>query len=278
MGDGWTERYLELVGSDQLIEADTTANEMTDEKWITFVGHGRSGHTIISAILDSHPNVRIAEEQKYINKWHGQGWTRDKILPHLLASGQGRERKLKALPGSGTWVDGAHPRLAVGDKWGYDAVGLLRAGQASVEVLDQFVTHMGMELKVIHTIRDPYDNICAWLDSPKYQRRWGTGNNMYRMAIRQYTRFYDHAAKLLDRYDHFDLYNDEIIAQPREIIMNLCNYLKLPIVEPWFTNAANSLYKKPNVRSANRVWPDKWIRNIDERLISKYPYFEKFRR
>ena len=250
----------------------------TDEKWITFIGHGRSGHTIISAILDSHPNVRIAEEQKYINKWSQQGWTRDRIISHLLQAGQGKERKLKALPGSGPWVEGKHERLAVGDKWGYDAVGLVRKGKASVEVLDEFASYMGMKLKVIHTIRNPYDNVCAWLDSPKYIRQWGTGDYMYRMAVRQYVRFYDHAFKLLNRYDHFDLYNDEIIAQPRETITKLCEYLELPIVEPWLTNAASSLYKKPNVRSANREWPAEWLEAIDQRIISKYDFFERFKR
>ena len=277
IGDEWNERYLKLVGIDQ-VERDMTTRKSSGEKWITFVGHGRSGHTIISAILDSHPNVRVAEEQKYIAKWSQQGWTRDKIVPHLLSSGQGKERKFKALPGSGAWT-GEHKRLAVGDKWGYDAVGLVRTGRASVEVLKEFTDHMGMDLKVIHTIRDPYDNICAWLDSPKYKRMYGTGNSLYMKSIRQYTRFYEYADRLLKRYDHFDLHNAEICADPRRVITEMAEYLELPVVEPWLTNAANSLFKRPNKRADRHDWPDKWVRNIDERVITRWPeYFERYKR
>ena len=278
MEEYWVSRYRKIVDTEPEVARDTSINEMTDEKWITFIGHGRSGHTIVSAILDSHPNVRISEEQKYIKRWHTQGWTKDRILKHLLESGQGKERRHKALPGSGAWVDGKHKRLAVGDKWGYDAVGLLRVGKADADILDQFSKYMGMKLKVIHTIRDPHDNICAWLDSPKYQRQWGLGNELYRMSIRQYARFYGTAFKLLTKYDHFNLYNDKLIMEPRETLTALCEYLELPVVEPWLTNAVNSVFKKPNIRSANREWPPKWLANIDERIITKYDFMERYKR
>jgi hypothetical protein len=249
------------------------------EKWITFIGHGRSGHTIVSAILDSHPNVRLSEEQKYIHKWYLEGWQRKRIIRHLLPTGQGRERKAKALPGSGAWVDGENERLAMGDKWGYDSVTLVRKAGAPVEILDQFTSHMGMELKVIHTIRDPYDNICAWVDSPKYQRMFGQGNQLYQKSIRQYVRFYGAADKLLKRHDHFDLHNAEMCADPRKVITELAEYLELPVVEPWLTNAANSVFKKPNKRADRHDWPARWVRNIDERCITKWPeYFERYKR
>jgi len=246
--------------------------------WITFIGHGRSGHTIVSAILDSHPNVRISEEHKYIGRWHREGWSREKIIQHLLPTGQGKERKLKALPGSGPWT-GEHEMLYMGDKCGWDAVTEVKKREAPLSILDDFGAHMGMNVKVIHTIRDPYDNICAWLDSPKYQRMWGTGNTMYMKAIRQYTRFYGTADKLLKRYDHFDLHNGEMCSDPRRVITELAEYLELPIVEPWLTNAADSVFKRPNKRADRREWPDRWVRNIDERVITRWPeYFERYKR
>jgi len=60
--------------------------------WVSFIGEGRSGHTIISAILDAHPNARIAEEQKYINKWYRKELEVKEILPNLIKSGWGAER------------------------------------------------------------------------------------------------------------------------------------------------------------------------------------------
>lgn len=244
--------------------------------WITFIGEGRSGHTIISAILDSHPNIRLAEEQKYITKWAKEGWERAKIIDATKKCGHGKERKPKALPGSLKWEE---PLLAIGDKCGWDAVNLIKKQGESIDVLDRFSDHMQMPIKVIHSIRDPYDNICAWLDSPKYQRLYGTGNSLYMKSIRRYARFYSVADELLKRHDHFDLHNAEICANPRKVITEMAEYLELPVVEPWLTNAVNSLFKRPNKRADRHDWPDKWVRNIDERVITRWPeYFERYKR
>ena len=249
------------------------------EKWVTFVGHGRSGHTIVSAVLDSHPNARISEEQKYVSKWWMEGWKRKQIIRHLLPSGQGKERKLKQLPGSGAWKDGEHERLVMGDKWGLDGVSLVRKEGASADVLEQFADHMGMELKIIHTIRDPYDNISAWLDSPKYKRMFGEGNQLYAKSIRMYTRFYGAADQILSRHDHFTWRNDEFCADPRKVVTGLAEYLEIPVVEPWLTNAANSAFKRPNKRSEKVEWPEKWVKNVDQRLIKRWPeYFGRYER
>jgi hypothetical protein len=245
------------------------------EKWITFIGEGRSGHTIISAILDSHPNVRLAEEQKLITKWTRDGYSREKIIDEVKKCGHGKERKPKALPGSLKWEE---PLLAIGDKCGWDAVNLTRKHGESLDILDRFAEHMQMPVKVIHTIRNPYDNITAYLDSPKWQRLHGTGNELYRMCIRRYARFYSAALPLLERHHRFDLYNEEIIENPERVITKLCCFLDLPIVEPWLTNAVNSVYKKPNERSKRREWPTKWEEQIPWRIIEKYDFFERYQR
>jgi hypothetical protein len=241
--------------------------------WITFIGEGRSGHTIVSAILDSHPHVRLAEEQKYITKWTRDGMTREEIIDAAKKCGHGKERKLKALPGSLTWEE---PLLAIGDKCGWDAVNLTRKGGQGVDVLDRFSEHMQMPVKVIHTIRNPYDNITCYLDSPKSNRIWKDEHTLYRMCIRRYARFYDAANKLLEVYPRFDLYNEEIIENPERTLTKLCVFLDLPVVEPWLTNAVNSVYKKPNERSKRREWPVEWEEQMPWRIIGKYDFFERY--
>ncbi len=241
--------------------------------WITFIGEGRSGHTIISAILDSHPNVRLAEEQKLITKWIRDGWSREKIIDEVKKCGHGKERKLKALPGSLTWEE---PLLAIGDKCGWDAVNLVKKHGQTPSIIDNFSEHINMPIKIIHTIRNPYDNITAYLDSPKSNRKWRDEDTLYRMCIRRYARFYSTAIKLLEMYPRFDLYNEEIIENPERILTKLCAFLDLPLVEPWLTNAVNAVYKKPNERSKRREWPAEWEEQMPWRIIGKYYFFERY--
>ena len=231
---------------------------MTD--WITFVGEGRSGHTILSAILDSHPNVRMSEEQKYISKWKREDWSKDKILTELHKSGYGKERKPKALPGMLTYTD---PLIAVGDKCGWDGINEIRKRDAPITLFDDFGKHMEMPVKIIHSVRNPFDNITAWLDSPKYQRMYKDGNTLHRRMIKRYRKFYDTAEQVLIRSEHvFTVYNEELCDNPRHVLLGLCGFLDLDPVEPWITNAINAVNKKPNRRSERRVWPEVYTQRV----------------
>ncbi len=241
--------------------------------WINFVGEGRSGHTIISAILDSHPNVRLAEEQKLITKWWRDDWSREKIITEVKECGHGKERKPKALSGSLTWEE---PLLAVGDKCGWDAVNLIKKQGATTNVLNEFGEHMDMKVKTIHTLRNPHDNISAWIASPKYQRQWPDLHYRTRMSIKRYARFYGTANDLLEGNSHFTLYNEELCASPAYILKLLCIYLDLPVVEPWLSTAAASVFEKPHKRVGEFEWDPELRDMVDWRIIDKYDYMSRY--
>ena len=241
--------------------------------WITFVGEGRSGHTIVSAILDSHPNIRLAEEQKYITKWWRDKWSKEKIIDACKKCGHGKERKLKALPGSLKWED---PLLYVGDKCGWDAVNLVRKQGADTDVLNQFGNHMDMSVKVIHTIRNPYENLSSWMNSPKYKRVWPDTYYRGRQLIKRYSRFYRAANELTSKYNVFNLYNEELCLDPKNLLVRLCAYLEIPIVTPWIENAANSVFKTPNKISDTIGWPEELYDMIGWRIVNKYSCFDRY--
>ncbi len=243
--------------------------------WVTFIGPGRCGHTIVAAIIDSHPNARVSEEIKIITKWARDGWTREKILDHTKNRGRGgKERRTKLLPGHSNWEA---PLLVLGDKCGWDAPMLIKHG-SNEDILDKFSEHIGMPVKVVHTIRNPYDIITGWVQSSKWQKLYGKDYMLWRMAVRRYARFYSSANKIVERYPRFDLYNEELIQSPERVLTELCEFLELPIVEPWFTNAVNAVYKKPNERSKTCKWPAVWEEQIPWRIIDKYSFLERYRK
>ena len=58
----------------------------------------------------------------------------------------------------------------------------------------------------------------------------------------------------------------------------MCEHLEIPVVEPWLTNAANSVYKVPNARSDRQDWATKWFNQMDWRVIDRWSYFERYRK
>jgi hypothetical protein len=237
--------------------------------WITFVGEGRSGHTVLSGILCSHPRAIVTEEQKYISKWL-RGFSRDDIFKALYASeGGGNTRKQMGFPNLDKHTD---PLLAVGDKCGWDAVNEVKKRGESADILTRFSKFIGMPVKVIHSSRHPLDNITAWLASPKYQRMFGNEELLHKRMIRRYCRFYEAAELVMEGQDVFHLRNEELIAHPTITIRALSEWLGLPVDERWLETSAGFVNPKPNRRRDQYPWIEEYREQVlTWRVIDRFP-------
>jgi hypothetical protein len=223
------------------------------KSWITFVGEGRSGHTIVSAILGSHPNIKMGEEQKYIGKWLREGWTKPQIIAHLLESGVGRARRELNFPNIDTPKD---PLLCIGDKCGWDAVLEVKKRGYQGDILADFGAFMGLPMKVIVTVRNPLDNISAWYQSDKMKRMYSEDELRCRRMIRRYKQFYDVAERVIKGHDTFFLHNEELIQDPAKITSELCAWLNIPCDSDWQNMCVSRVFKKPNQKRFLAAWPE----------------------
>jgi hypothetical protein len=248
------------------------------KNWIAFCGLNQTGSTIASAILDGHPNARVSFEKQAFKRWYIEKQSKEEILHQVMTSGHGNYRKKKALPGSGSWIarENQESLLAAGDKYGSGIYHTLAKG-ASADVIDEFSKFIGHPVKLVHTLRNPYDIIGGWVDRPKAKRKCPDRDKRFDNAVGVYVGFYNVMQPILDRYPHFDLYNDELIKNPRGTLTKLCGYLELPVVEPWLTTAVRSVYTEPHNRRDNREWFPGQKKQIEVELINKYPvYFERY--
>jgi hypothetical protein len=241
--------------------------------WVTFVGEGRSGHTVVSGILGSHPHIRISEEQKFVSKWYRAGWSKKKILASLHKSGVGKERGPQGWRGVQTYEE---PLLAVGDKCGWDAVNEVAKRAAPSDILTRFGSHMDMPVKTIVSLRHPLDNISCWVQSPKYQRIYGHERLLYRRMIRRYKRFHDHALNVIEGQDVFYLHNEDLIENPSHTIQALSEWLELPNNRAWRRSCASLVFKKPNRRSQTLNWPEEYRERVMA-YIDENPMLERYR-
>lgn len=250
--------------------------------WIHFVGEGRCGHTIISAILDSHPNACISEEEKPVSRWIRDPavWTRETIIARTINTGLGKERK--AIVASTGLTGLRAPKdnmLVMGDKCGWDAVNEVRKRGVSSDILTKFGSYMGMPVKVIHTSRHPLDNISAWNQSPKWHRLHPEEYARLRVLIRRYSRFYTAAEEVMAGQDVFHLRHEELVKDPTNRIIELCCWLGLPIEDKWLDMVSKAVYKKPNNRFEKEPWADQELVDmVYWRIIDKYPSLEYYKK
>jgi hypothetical protein len=160
--------------------------------------------------------------------------------------------------------------MVVGDKCGWDAVNEVRKRGASVDIIHQFGKEMGMPVKVIHTTRDPRQNIAAWFHSPKYIRIWGENpDSRMRFSVRRYARFYTTAQLILDQHpDAFHLRQEELILNPAATLSSLFEYLELPLSKEYRRWVQKKLYKTLPLRET--PWDKKWDEAIQERVLDRF--------
>jgi hypothetical protein len=250
--------------------------------WVHFVGEGRCGHTIISAILDSHPFAAISEEEKPVSRWFREPevWTREVILARTIDTGLGKERKaiVKSAGLTGLRVPKDN-LLVMGDKCGWDAVNEVKKREAPSNILTNFGIHIGMSVKVIHVSRHPLDNISAWVQSPKYQRIHPETYPRTRVLIRRYSRFYTAAEEVMAGQDVYHLRHEKLCKDPTTEIVALCAWLGLPVEEGWLKMVSAAVYTKPNNRFEKEPWESvELVDMVYWRIIDKYPSLEYYKK
>jgi hypothetical protein len=132
------------------------------EAFCLFIGYPKSGHSLVGALLDAHPNIVIAHELDCLRCLRA-GLNRDLIFSLLLEISGDFDRERHSWNGFSYHVDnqwqGRFQQLKViGDKKG---------GGSSIQflqyprLLDRLYLTLGLPVKFIHITRHPRDNIAG---------------------------------------------------------------------------------------------------------------------
>ena len=134
----------------------------TVERFCLFIGYPRSGHSLVGSLLDAHPDVVLAHELDAL-KYVAAGYRRKQLYWMILRRDAEFTRSGRRWTGfdyavEGQW-QGRYERLQViGDKKG--GVSTFRLG-ARPELLDRLRRVVGAEVRLIHVVRNPFDNIAT---------------------------------------------------------------------------------------------------------------------
>jgi hypothetical protein len=228
-----------------------------------FVGHARSGSTLVGALLDAHPNVILADEVDVL-KYIPAGFTRDQIFHLLLERSRfqanrgktkaGRDSKNYSYQVPGQWQGRFDQLFVIGDR---------KAGKSTQRLgrdpglLEELKKRLGeVQVKLVHTVRNPYDTLSTmYLRS---RRPIENGIELYFSncaAIRRLREF-------TPAEDVFLLKHEEFLQNPTGYLQQLCDFLSIPAEQGFVQSCASILYKSPS-RSRQKVsWRPEWIRAV----------------
>lgn len=242
-----------------------------------FIGYPRSGHSLVGALLDAHPDMIVAHELdalKYIEEGIAQGELFDLLLQRSLEFTEvGRKWTEFTYKVENQWHGKYRELKVIGDKKGGRST--LRIGEKPSLLLElRAAMDDSIVIKYIHVIRNPYDNISTMA------RRIKTANLGVPAIVclnRAITHYFKHCRIVANvrestpRELWVDVIQERLIDQPEELLRSLCCSLGVEADKDYLEECAKIVYKSPNKSRFKIPWNETNIKNVSD-MAKKYNY------
>lgn len=234
-----------------------------------FVGYPRSGHSIVGALINAHRDAVIAHEAD-APALILRGASRDELFARLLARASWfharRHRSNYPYEVPGSWQGRFRTLQVLGDKKG-GAVS--RAAAAHPDFLERARALVGVPLRLLHVVRNPYDNIAAIA-------RWDAKSLP---AAADY--YFQHAASAFaiararTPAELLTLRHEELIRDPRAVLRRLTAFLGLEIYPGYLDACAAVVFEQPTRSRFAARWTPDLLRQVAERAAA-FPFLADY--
>jgi hypothetical protein len=238
-----------------------------------FVGYPKSGHTLIRAMLDAHPNITISHELNVLELVE-----RDKSAKSIYERIE-KNSKRQAAAGnlwqtydygiSGQSQGHSDPLHVIGDKKGGRTALMLHSFPGLLSKLQRIIS---LPIKMIHVIRNPYDTVASLYDLESHKE------NSLEQNITIYGRQLKGVLFAKDRLGSvnvMDVRHERFVADPSESMRGICRFLGVDASDDYL-NAVCSIVQ-PQTPSRNKItWTDE-AHELLEAEISHYSWLKDYR-
>lgn len=245
--------------------------------YVMFLGYPRSGHTLIGALLNAHPETWIAHELnalKYVHK----GLSRDAIFAKLIAQGKWFSARKEVWTGysykvPGQWQGRYRQLKAIGDKRGGAST---RWITRHPDLLDRLHEVIDKDIRIIHNQRNPFDNITTR----------ARGGNIYQREVDEATLNEEIAKHFRDvatinrlqksgNYQILHMSHEAFVANPRQALIDMCEFIGVTPYPDYLT-AALSIVRSSTNKSRHKIhWPEAAKQRVMEG-IAQYDFLQGY--
>jgi len=287
-----------------LIEATTNSNYIPPsvlgriKSFVFFVGHARSGHSIVGAILDSHPHIVISHEEDLFHKlvdkyknynksqlfntlWHNSYTSaRDGLRTHTDTA----EKKGYTLAIDGLFQGTYQSYIdVIGDKRGGFTADMMAKNFSTWEsVFLKLKSTINLPMKVIRVIRNPYDNIATIIlikcrgsigvlikDIKQSNETFSCDHpNLADDEINEYFQLYKgiEDAKAKHNLDIIEIHGQDLTADPKKVISEMCSFLHVTCDDNFLTVCSNKIFPIESKTRFKFKWKREQILKIKENI------------
>lgn len=240
------------------------------EAFALFIGYPRSGHSLIGSLLNAHRNVVISHELDVL-RYVAAGFTRIQIFAMILdADRRFGERGRKwsqfdyAIPGE--WQGRSEQLRVIGDKKGGRTTEVLRDEPA---LLDRLRDRTRARLKVLHVVRNPFDNIATM---SRYS------GQPLQVEVGRYESAVETNGSVLARLgpdESLTLRHEDLVAEPHATLRRVLGFLGVPAPEDFVDHCAGIVFPRPRRSSQAVDWAPADVARLQE-LAVRVPFLSGY--
>jgi hypothetical protein len=240
------------------------------QHFLLFVGYPRSGHSLLGAMLNAHPDVVVSHEL-IANELIEQGCSREELYSRILARAywfnmRGNQANYSyRIPGS--WQGKFRRLRVIGDKRGG---AISRHIRAHPDFLNRVRDLVGVPLRLVHAVRNPFDNISAISISDL---------RPLEESMRWYFKHCDTTTRLeslSDEEERTTVYHEDMFVAPEEQITRLCRFLAMEPDAAWLKECCRVIFPAPTHTRRKVKWTPQLVREVQER-IRDIPFLAHYR-
>ena len=267
------------------------------KKFVYFLGHPRSGHSIVASLLDAHPHIIIAHEDNVFKKvlQERHPYTRKSVMFNKLWKNsynsfrQGHRSQTDNVKGYTLTIEGLYQGTyqsyveVIGDKKAGRTTMLLAYNFTEWEKAHQRLKSIvDLPFKVFHCIRSPYDNIATLIidnavnfGSLNYTTigkiRVGSENYTFDPDVIDhwidlYFDYYQAIENVKFKLDMLQIHNHDLIMNPRETIKEMCDFLEVTCSNDYLDVCAEKVFKTSSKSRYRIVWEDYQLSKIKSHI------------
>ena len=258
-------RQLIPVYARSMINGLRCGAELRDlQAYCMFTGYPRSGHSLIGSLLTAHRHMVIAHELDAL-QYVTAGFSRAQLAALILRQDtgfttSGRQWEGYSYEVPDQWQGRYEKLLVIGDKKGHDSN---RRLATRPWLLDRLRRTMRVPVKIIHHVRNPYDNISTMMlkgDQPTLP-----------LAIEAYFELCANIERTRNDTpdeDFMDVQHEAFLAEPKEQLGAIVEFLGLETDEDYLEACRSVVFKSPKQSRHNAPWTDELIRDVGEQMQS----------
>ncbi len=230
----------------QCLRAPTLFQDV--ETYCLFIGHTKSGNSMIGSLLDAHPQIILADEVHAL-QFVEAGFSREQIF-HILLRASRREaikgrvtaRRLQAYSWQvpGQWQGRYRDLRVLGDSTSGSVTRTLAAQPA---LLEKLAGTMGnVKLRFLHLIRNPYDPLSVMMVR---------GKRTFENALEHYTASCEMLVTLYQKIgaeNIFPIRYEDFLQNPQTRLQEICQFLGLQAPPDYLQACAAILHPPERTR------------------------------